>query len=108
MDTSADRARARKGFKARGTTTEDTILKQRKEGRCFFCEKQGHIARNCPKKKSSGKQAEVEEDSDEEEPTESKAESIIRLGRTMKEEDKIALLQLAMNAEKAGPEEQDF
>ena len=69
----------------------------------------GHIARNCPKKKSSGRQAEVEEDSDkEEEPAETKAEAIIRLGRTMKEEDKVALLQLAFNAEKGEAEEQDF
>ena len=107
MDTSADRARARKGFKARGTTTEETPSKPRREVKCFSCDKMGHIARNCPKKKSSGKQAEVEESSDEEEPTENKAESIIRLGRTMKEEDKIALLQLAINAEK-NDEDQDF
>ena len=32
------------------------------EGRCFECEKQGHIARNCPTKKTKARSAKVEED----------------------------------------------
>jgi Zinc knuckle len=30
--------------------------KLRKEGKCFFCEKQGHLARDCPKKRTNPNQ----------------------------------------------------
>jgi len=51
MDTSAGKA-----------TTEEQKVKFRLEGRCFKCEKQGHIARNCPTKKTKACSAKVEED----------------------------------------------
>jgi len=41
MDTSAGK-----------TTTEEQKAKFCKEGRCYECERQGHIARDCPSKKS--------------------------------------------------------
>ena len=92
MDTSADRGRAQRGFKARAAATEDTLQKQRREGRCFFCEKQGHIARNCPKRKysaaptSAAKQAKAEDEEDSDvEPPESNIDAIIRIGQTMDE-----------------------
>jgi hypothetical protein len=54
MDTRADRSQVfnkNRGTKGRtGTTTTDPIEKQHKEGRCFTCGKQGHIARVCPDK----------------------------------------------------------
>ncbi len=43
MDTSAA---------ARKAITEADKEKYRKEGHCFKCDKQGHIARNCPSKKA--------------------------------------------------------
>jgi len=51
MDTSAGKA-----------TTEEQKVKFCLEGRCFECEKQGHIARNCPTKKTKACSAKVEED----------------------------------------------
>jgi hypothetical protein len=51
MDTSAGKA-----------TTEEQKVKFCLEGRCFECEKQGHIARNCPTKKTKARGAKVEED----------------------------------------------
>jgi hypothetical protein len=54
MDTRADRLwvfNKNCGTKGcAGTTTTDPIEKQHKEGRCFTCGKQGHIARVCPDK----------------------------------------------------------
>ena len=46
MDTSAGKA-----------TTEVKKKKHMEEGRCFFCSRLGHIARNCPNKSGQGPQA---------------------------------------------------
>ena len=35
-----------------GTHPDPRIQKARNEGRCFFCNQQGHIKRNCPKKET--------------------------------------------------------
>jgi hypothetical protein len=43
-------------------TTEEQKVKFHLEGRCFKCKKQGHIARNCPTKKTKVRGAKVEED----------------------------------------------
>jgi hypothetical protein len=48
MDTSAGKA-----------TTEEQKAKFRKEGRCYECERQGHMARDCPSKKSKARSAEL-------------------------------------------------
>ena len=48
MDTSAGKA-----------TTEEQKAKFRKEGRCYECERQGHMARDCPSKKSKAHGAEL-------------------------------------------------
>jgi hypothetical protein len=48
MDTSAGKA-----------TTEEQKAKFRKEGRCYECERQGHMARDCPSKKSKARGAEL-------------------------------------------------
>ncbi len=37
---------------AQKAITEADKEKYRKEGRCFECDKQGHITRNCPSKKA--------------------------------------------------------
>ena len=59
MDTRADRSRSKwcRNQQACGqaTTTEDPET-QRKEGRCFTCNLQGHVAHNCPKKPKEKKQ----------------------------------------------------
>lgn len=34
--------------------TEEDRVRFRKEGRCFFCEQKGHMAKECPKKKKDG------------------------------------------------------
>jgi hypothetical protein len=51
MDTSAGKA-----------TTEKQKVKFRLEGRCFECEKQGHLTRNCSTKKTKAHSAKVEEE----------------------------------------------
>ena len=117
MDTRADRTcsfNRNKGSKGRVTTTtpaKDTD-KQRKEGCCFHCNKQGHISRNCLKKKkedTKARKAETE-DSGQESEAESAYESageefghaVIRLGRSMSEEGKMKFILNAIEADKAG------
>ena len=48
MDTSAGKA-----------TTEEQKAKFRQEGRCYECERQGHMARNCPSKKPKARSTEL-------------------------------------------------
>jgi hypothetical protein len=48
MDTSAGKA-----------TTEEQKLKFHKEGCCYKCERQGHMARDCPSKKPKARSAEL-------------------------------------------------
>ena len=43
-------------------TTKEQKIKFRLKGRCFKCKKQGHIARNCPTKKTKAQSTKVEED----------------------------------------------
>jgi hypothetical protein len=115
MDTRADRFRAqKKSWKTQGrasvTTTTPTTDQQRKEGRCYTCNKQGHIARNCPDKKKKDKvpvkarKGETEDSGadDEVSATEDETPSVdafVRLGQSMKEKDKIALIRAAIEAE---------
>ena len=40
-----------------GTMDKDKKNKLWKEERCFFCEKQGHLSRQCPKKQGGSKLA---------------------------------------------------
>ena len=86
--------------------------KQRKERHCFHCDKQGHISWNCPKKKkeeTKARKAETE-DSDQESEAESVNQSageefsraVIRLGRSMPEEEKMKFILHTIEANKAG------
>ena len=99
MDTRADRTcyyfRNKGSNGCAGTTKEDPV-KQCQEGRCFTCNKQGHLARNCPDKPSKDKgkvkarTAETEV-SDDETITETRDngsdfDAFIRKGRSMKDE----------------------
>ncbi len=94
------------------TTTEDNAEKWQKEGRCFTCNKQGHIARNYPNKKKKPQvkahKAETEDsgvegdESNMEDTTKSiSAEEYVHLGETLKEEDKITIIRHAIIAEQA-------
>ncbi len=124
MDTRADHSRS--NWRNRGskswavTTTEDDAEKRRKEGQCFTCNKQGHIARNCPDKKKrllvKARKAETEDsgaegdESDMEDTKSISAEEYVHLGETLKEEDKITIIHhtiIAEQAENPTPE-QDF
>jgi len=40
-------------------TTEEQKAKFHKEGRCYECERQGYMARDCPSKKSKARGAEL-------------------------------------------------
>jgi hypothetical protein len=40
-----------------GTMDKDKKDKLQKEERCFFCEKQGYLSRQCPKKQGGSKPA---------------------------------------------------
>ena len=113
MDTRADRSRSFgkfKGSKGRAaTTTADPKDKQRSEGRCYTCNKQGHISRNCPDRppKAKAKAANTEESDDESETEQPfNAEQFYRQSRAMKEEDKIAIVRKAFLAEQ-GEEGED-
>ena len=124
MDTRADRSRSytrNKGSEGRASTTKEDPETQRREGRCFTCNKQGHLARNCPDKpiKTSDKgrvkartaETEPVDSEDEAEPQtiEEKAKAVIRLGRSMKEEEKIDFLMKVIAADKgAEGEDMDF
>jgi hypothetical protein len=120
MDTRADRSRSynrNKGTRGRASTTEDT-QKQRAEGRCFTCNKQGHISRNCPdkppKKKSQvkAKKAETSDqdsDSKTEDPKPMDLDTYVRLGKSLPEGTKIAIIRKAIEAEQgAEGDDADF
>jgi hypothetical protein len=120
MDTRADRSRSynrNKGTRGRASTTEDT-QKQRAEGRCFTCNKQGHISRNCPdktqKKKSQvkAKKAETSDqdsDSETEDPKPMDLDTYVRLGKSLPEDTKIAIIRKAIEAEQgAEGDDADF
>ena len=98
-------------------TPDKNTETQHKEGRCFTCNKQGHVSKVCPDKKGKSKTsvkvwaAETEEDSDEESTAETSQpmtmDKYIEIGRTLKEEDKISLIRKAVIAQADGDEE-DF
>ena len=113
MDTRADRSRSFgrfKGSKGCATiTTTNPKDKQRSEGRCYTCNKQGHISRNCPDRpaKAKAKAANTKEsDSESETDQPVSAEQFYRQSRAMKEEDKIAIVRKAFLAEQ-GEEGED-
>ena len=123
MDTRADRSRSyfrNKGSKGRVSSTKEDPETQRREGRCFNCNKQGHLSRNCPDKlaKTSDKgkvkariaETEPVDSENEAEPQdEDKARTVVRLARSMKEEEKIDFLMRVIEADKgAEGEDMDF
>ena len=109
MDTHADRTHSyfrNNGSKGRTSTTKEDPDKQRQEGCCFTCNKQGHLARNCPDKpwKDKGKvkahTAETETgDSDDIATLDDEATILYQQARAMKEESKIRFVQMAIEAE---------
>ena len=109
MDTRADRTHSyirNRGSKGRASTTKEDPDKQRQEGCCFTCNKQGHLARNCPDKpwKDKGKvkacTAETETgDSDDIATLDDEATILYQQARAMKEESKIRFVQMATEAE---------
>ena len=79
MDTCADRSHSyskNKGSKGCAGSTKEDPETQRREGRCFTCNKQGHLARNCLDKpaKTSDK-GKVKAHSAKTEPVDSKDEA---------------------------------
>ena len=124
MDTRADRSHSyskNKGSKGRASSTKEDPETQRREGRCFTCNKQGHLARNCPDKPAKTlDKGKVKACTAETEPVDSegeaesltieeKAKSVIQLGRSMKEEEKINFLMRVIEADKgAEGEDMDF
>src|ERR1700687_5350650 len=95
MDTSAGRTKAyfaKKKTQGRAVETKEKFDPdtQRKEGRCFNCNQQGHMSKNCPKlKKDKGKTpikariAETEENSAEEDAAETSEEDEERVAHAM-------------------------
>ena len=121
MDTSARSKSYFKKTKGRaGTTEKPDTETQRKEGRCFNCNKQGHLSRNCPDKDTAnkkkapikGRAAETEasdtDTSDSEEESEV-ANTFIRKAEAMQLADKLSILKRARDAERGlAPEDEDF
>jgi hypothetical protein len=88
MDTSAGKA-----------TTEEQKTQCRKEGHCYECNKQGHMARDCPSKKSRAHSAELMDMSKQEiiddlpgRPTWSVTDMIARAAK-FSEEERTAFIQ---------------
>ena len=127
MDTSARNRsfQKKKKTQARLATASEIEENQRREGRCFTCNKQGHLSKNCPdkkEKKPKGKApakariAETEDDSAEEEEESSKeesdddwAETFIKKARAGPEKGKLRILQKAIKAQQGeAPESEDF
>jgi hypothetical protein len=101
-------------------TSKDTE-KQCAEGRCFTCNRQGHIARDCPNKKDKPKmpnkpkaqarkvEAEVNESDADVESEADDPDSFIKRARALKEDHKLEIRRMAITADK-GEEgsDQDF
>jgi hypothetical protein len=134
MDTSA---RSRSKFqrtKGRTGTTKPDPDTQRKEGRCFHCNKQGHTSRNCPdrsdpnskKKKtlskgraakaktstSSASSSNADVSSSEEEESDREVDSFLKQAKALKTENQLHILQMAIEAERGKKvdlgDEEDF
>jgi hypothetical protein len=132
MDTSArSRSKFQRTKGRTGTTKTDT---QRKEGRCFHCNKQGHESRNCPnrrdpnskKKKTSNKghaakaktstssasSSNAGVSSSEEEESDREVDSFLREAKALKTKDQLHILQMAIEAERGKKvdlgDEEDF
>ena len=88
------------------------VKTQGKEGHCFTCNHQGHIANKCPDKDKKGKAkpkvkacaAEMEEEDDEASDTESFITKLldnmkqwVKIGRAMSNEHKAVTMQHMMN-----------
>ena len=121
MDTSVGRSRSFK-LKTQGhaaNVTADAAEVQCKEGHCFTCNKQGHISKNCPDKQKKKDKALVKarkaetkdsgakgdgKSSDEEKSI--SLDTYIRMGRGLKEKDKIAIVKMAIDVKqgKGGPD----
>jgi hypothetical protein len=93
MDTSAGKA-----------TTEEQKVKLRLEGRCFECEKQGHIARNCLTKKTKACSTKIEEDQQEiaEELTAWSVDDMIACTTQFSNEERSTFIQ-GLQEDKEGP-----
>jgi hypothetical protein len=129
MDTCADRScswRNNQGAKGcvsattSSTPSKDTE-KQRVEGRCFNCNKQGHISRNCPDKKDKPKtlnkpkvqahkiETENSRSDTNSEPEADDPDSFIKHARAMKEDHKREIMLMAIAADKKEEgSDQDF
>jgi hypothetical protein len=135
MDTSA---RSRSKFqrtKGRTGTTKQDPDTQRKEGRCFHCNKQGHESRNCPdrrdpgskkKKKTSNKgraakaktstssasSSDAGVSSSEEEESDREVDSFLKEAKALKTKNQLHILQMAIEAERGKKvdlgDEEDF
>jgi hypothetical protein len=134
MDTSA---RSRSKFqrtKGRTGTTKPDPDTQRKEGRCFHCNKQGHESRNCPnrrdpnskKKKtpskgraakaktstSSASSSDAGVSSSEEEESDREVDSFLKEAKALKTKTQLHILQMAIEAERGKKvdlgDEEDF
>jgi hypothetical protein len=128
MDTHADINQSwnrNKGTRGRVSTTAPATSKdtekQCAEGRCFTCNRQGHIARDCPNKKDKPKmpnkpkaqarkvEAEVNESDADVESEADDPDSFIKRARALKEDHKLEIRRMAITADK-GEEgsDQDF
>jgi hypothetical protein len=134
MDTSA---RSRSKFqrtKGRTGTTKPDPDTQRKEGRCFHCNKQGHESQNCPnrrdpnskKKKtpskgraakaktstSSASSSDAGVSSSEEEESDRAVDSFLKKAKALKTKNQLHILQMAIEAERGKKvdlgDEEDF
>ena len=79
--------------------TEADKERHRKEGRCFFCSDQGHLARDCPKKKAQSQIRAATSETKEEAPKPREqgrlgAGQLAKLIRQLGEEDRDAFIKV--------------
>jgi hypothetical protein len=135
MDTSARSRSKLQRTKGRTGTTKQDPDTQRKEGRCFHCNKQGHESRNCPdrrdpgskkKKKTSNKgraakaktstssasSSDAGVSSSEEEESDREVDSFLKEAKALKTKNQLHILQMAIEAERGKKvdlgDEEDF
>ena len=125
MDTHVNRSRSffrnkAKGSKGHSTTTKEDPETLRKEGHCFNCKKQGHLAQNCPAKPKTfdkGKtkahttkaKASNEDSNSDSSDDDEHFKAFVKKGRAMSEEKKLSLLSyIAKGEQEDDAVNQDF
>ena len=75
--------------------TDDKRATLRQEGKCFKCQKKGHMSRDCPDRASQARSGTTKEETKEEDMQNKQvtAEELVHLVRNMSQEEKDKVIQ---------------